>query len=282
MSLRSFFRRLRGLSQVSPYAKISASRAALALLDVVDLPVCNLSLIDGKRLSKLVTYYMDSTADAVSLAVWLKLRGIAEPQCTATTVTLTLRDVYKALIMNEPHMTETVRRKHLSGVYGLRKQTVKPAAPSVASAPPVVPRISLDAAYLTMAHTLARRSKAVRLQVGAFIVKDTQIISDGYNGMPYGAAQDVCETSDGNVLTTRPEVLHAESNALMKLSRYGGTGAEGATMYVTHSPCVECAKLIIQARIKRVVFAEQYRSDAGSILLGEYGIQVEQLNLEAK
>lgn len=282
MSLRSFFRRLRGLSQVSPYAKIPASRAALALLDVVDLPVCNLSLIDGKRLRKLVTYYMDSTADAVSLAVWLKLRGIAEPQCTATTVTLTLRDVYKALIMNEPHMTETVRRKHLSGVYGLRKQTVKPAAPSVASAPPVVPRISLDAAYLTMARVWARRSKAVRLQVGALVVKDTQIISDGYNGLPYGARDDACETLVDGALVTKPEQLHAESNALLKIARYGGVGAEGATLYVTHSPCVDCAKLIIQARIKRVVFGERYRIDAGCILLEEYGIQVEQLNLEAK
>lgn len=284
MSIRSFISRLCGSRSVSPYARISASNAALALLDAVGLPVCPINLIDpDNRTSQVITYYFDSSEDAVKLAVWWKLRSSSLHQGTSTVVTLKLRDVYKALIQNEPYLDAEVRRKHASGVYGLKK-TSKAVAQPAPYTQPVHTRIGLDAAYLTMARTWARRSKAQRLQVGAILVKDTQIISDGYNGMPYGAQNDVCEVNDGLTTVTRPEVLHAESNALLKLarygSRYGGVGAEGATLYVTHSPCVECAKLIIQARIKRVVFAERYRIDAGCLLLGEYGIQVEQINLE--
>ena len=157
-------------------------------------------------------------------------------------------------------------------------------------------RIELDEAYLQMAEIWAKRSKANRKQVGALIVKDKQVISDGYNGMPSGAQDDVCEF-DGRQdeysyraqwgtrrpplkltdLITKPEVLHAESNALMKISENGGVGAQGATMYVTLSPCKECAKLIKQAKISRVVYREQYRDDSGIKFLREYGVKVDKL-----
>jgi dCMP deaminase len=157
-------------------------------------------------------------------------------------------------------------------------------------------RIDLDEAYLQMAEIWAKRSKANRKQVGALIVKDKQIISDGYNGMPSGAKDDVCEVDDRQDeysyrvqwgterpplkladLVTKPEVLHAESNALMKISENGGVGAQGATLYVTMSPCRECAKLIKQAKIRRVVFREQYRDTGGVDFLREYGVTVDQL-----
>lgn len=158
-------------------------------------------------------------------------------------------------------------------------------------------RIELDEAYMQMAEVWARRSKANRKQVGALIIKDKQIISDGYNGMPSGAADDVCEIIDfhgtyeehlkqmgtkphqlnPNSLVTKQEVLHAESNALMKLSAKGGVGSQGATLYVTMSPCKECAKLIKQAKIERVVYREKYRDTAGIDFLTEYGVIVEQI-----
>jgi dCMP deaminase len=138
-------------------------------------------------------------------------------------------------------------------------------------------RIDLDEAYMEMAETWARRSKANRSQVGAIIVRDRQIISDGYNGMPTGSSNEVCEYYDGDILKTYPEVLHAESNALMKISRNGGNGASGASLYVTLSPCPECAKLIIQAQIKRVVYRTDYRLTEGIDLLRSYKIQVDQL-----
>lgn len=153
-------------------------------------------------------------------------------------------------------------------------------------------RIDLDEAYLSMAEIWARRSKANRKQVGALIVKDKQIISDGYNGMPAGDKDDVCEYWDypewydgrdgiggppDKVLKTKPEVLHAESNALMKIAENGGVGAQDATLYVTMSPCKECAKLIKQAKIKRVVFREQYRDTGGVDFLKSRGVDVIQL-----
>lgn len=153
-------------------------------------------------------------------------------------------------------------------------------------------RIDLDEAYLSMAEIWARRSKANRKQVGALIVKDKQIISDGYNGLPAGDKDDVCEyldypewyggrVGDGcppeKVLKTKPEVLHAESNALMKIAENGGVGAQDATLYVTMSPCKECAKLIKQAKIKRVVFREQYRDTGGVDFLKSRGVDVIQL-----
>lgn len=150
-------------------------------------------------------------------------------------------------------------------------------------------RLDLDEAYLRMAEVWALRSKAVRKQVGALIVKDRQIISDGYNGMPSGSEDDVCEYwdsadnefslgSDAELqLKTKPEVLHAESNALMKISENGGVGAQGATLYVTLSPCIDCAKLIVQSKIKRVVYRENYRITTGIDFLRKYGVQVQQL-----
>jgi dCMP deaminase len=136
-------------------------------------------------------------------------------------------------------------------------------------------RIDLDEAYLQMAEIWARRSKANRNQVGALIVKNRQIISDGYNGMPAGAEDDVCEVYDEHgQLLTKPEVLHAESNALLKITENGGVGADGATLYVTLSPCFECAKLIKQAKISRVVYRHSYRIADGIRLLRKYGVEV--------
>ncbi len=141
-------------------------------------------------------------------------------------------------------------------------------------------RIDLDEAYMQMAEVWARRSKANRLQVGALIVKDRQIISDGYNGMPAGSEDDRCEIYDATgQLKTKPEVLHAESNALLKIAENGGVGAQGATLYTTYSPCTECAKLIKQAKIKRVVFRNCYRDSAGIRLLETMGVLVERLSL---
>ncbi len=144
-------------------------------------------------------------------------------------------------------------------------------------------RIDLDEAYLQMAEIWARRSKGNRQQVGCLIVKDKQIISDGYNGMPAGSADDVCEVFANGVnindgLTTKQQVLHAESNALMKIAENGGTGAQGATLYSTCSPCFECSKLIRQAKIKRVVFRHAYRDLAGVQFLHDSGVVVEQLH----
>jgi dCMP deaminase len=139
-------------------------------------------------------------------------------------------------------------------------------------------RIDLDEAYLQMAEIWAKRSKANRKQVGALLVKDKQIISDGYNGMPAGDKDEVCEYIDesGN-LVTRPELMHAESNALMKLAENGGLGAQDATMYLTMSPCLPCAKLMKQAKIKRVVFRERYRETDGIEFLTSRGVEVVQL-----
>lgn len=131
---------------------------------------------------------------------------------------------------------------------------------------------------MRMAEIWAQRSKANRLQVGALIVKDRQIISDGYNGMPAGSEDDVCEIYDdsGNI-RTKPEVLHAESNALLKIAENGGVGAQGGTLYTTYSPCTECAKLIKQSKIKRVVFRNCYRLADGILLLRRMGVEVTQL-----
>lgn len=139
-------------------------------------------------------------------------------------------------------------------------------------------RVELDEAYMQMAEVWAKRSKGNRLQVGALIVKDRQIISDGYNGMPAGDEDDVCEfIGDDHALHTKPEVLHAESNALMKIAENGGVGAQGGTLYTTVSPCFECAKLIKQAKITRVVFRNLYRETGGIDMLLKRGVVVEQL-----
>ena len=130
----------------------------------------------------------------------------------------------------------------------------------------------LDLRYLRMARIWAENSYCQRRQVGALVVKDKMIISDGYNGTPSGF-ENVCE--DNGV--TKPYVLHAEANAITKLAR-SSNNADGSTLYVTASPCIECAKLIIQSGIKRVVYAEKYRLTDGIDLLRRAGIEVEYLS----
>ena len=127
----------------------------------------------------------------------------------------------------------------------------------------------LDQRYLRMASIWAENSYCNRRKVGALIVKDKMIISDGYNGTPSGF-ENVCEDENG---VTKPYVLHAEANAITKIAR-SGNNSDGATLYVTDSPCIECAKLIIQSGIKRVIFARQYRLTDGVDLLKRAGIEV--------
>ena len=127
----------------------------------------------------------------------------------------------------------------------------------------------LDKRYIRMASIWSENSYFQRRKVGALIVKDKMIISDGYNGTPSGF-ENVCE-DDNNV--TKPYVLHAEANAITKIAR-SNNSSDGATMYVTASPCIECAKLIIQAGIKRVVYSEHYRLEDGIELLKRAGIEV--------
>lgn len=127
---------------------------------------------------------------------------------------------------------------------------------------------ALDRRYLRMALVWAENSYCRRRQVGCLVVKDKMIISDGYNGTPSGF-ENVCE--DENELT-KAYVLHAEANAITKLAR-SSNNSEGATLYVTASPCIECAKLIIQAGIRRVVYSEQYRLHDGLDLLKRAGIE---------
>ena len=131
-----------------------------------------------------------------------------------------------------------------------------------------------DEKYIRMAKIWATNSYCKRRQVGALIVKDKMIISDGYNGTPSGFEND-CE--DNNV--TKPYVLHAEANAITKVAK-SGNSSESATLYVTASPCIECAKLIIQSGIKRVVYSEEYRLDDGLKLLSRAGIEVEKVEAE--
>lgn len=126
----------------------------------------------------------------------------------------------------------------------------------------------LDKRYLRMALIWAENSYCERRKVGALVVKNKMIISDGYNGTPSGF-ENVCE-DDNNV--TKPYVLHAEANAITKLAR-SSNSSEGATMYITASPCIECAKLIIQAGVKRVVYGENYRLRDGLDLLERAGIE---------
>ncbi len=133
----------------------------------------------------------------------------------------------------------------------------------------------LDYRYLRMAQIWAENSYCKRRQVGALVVKDKMIISDGYNGTPSGF-ENICE-DDNNV--TKPYVLHAEANAITKLAR-SSNNSDGSTLYVTSSPCIECAKLIIQSGIKRVVYAEQYRLTDGIELLKRAGIETILLNEE--
>lgn len=132
----------------------------------------------------------------------------------------------------------------------------------------------LDRRYLRMARIWAENSYCERRKVGALVVKENMIISDGYNGTPSGF-ENVCEDENN---TTKPYVLHAEANAITKLAR-SHNSSRGATLYITDSPCIECAKLIIQSGIKRVLYAKTYRLDDGINLLKRAGIEVEYVDL---
>ena len=130
----------------------------------------------------------------------------------------------------------------------------------------------LDEAYMDIAQSWAKMSHAKRKQVGCIITKDEQIISDGYNGTPHGFDNN-CEVATRFGFETKPEVLHAESNAITKLAK-GTQSSIGSTVYVTLMPCFDCAKLMIQSGIKRVVYLEEYRFTDGVDLLKKAGIEV--------
>lgn len=137
-------------------------------------------------------------------------------------------------------------------------------------------KAAIDRRYLRMARIWAENSYCVRRKVGALLVKDGMIISDGFNGTPSGF-ENVCEDEDG---MTKPYVLHAEANAITKVAQ-SNNSSRGATLYITASPCMECSKLIIQAGIKRVVYNEKYRITDGLDLLERAGIEIEHIeNLE--
>lgn len=133
---------------------------------------------------------------------------------------------------------------------------------------------NLDVRYVRMAQIWAENSYCERRKVGALIVKDKMIISDGYNGTPAGF-ENVCEDDEGK---TKAYVLHAEANAITKVAK-SHNNSNGATLYVTTSPCIECAKLIIQSGIKRVVYTEPYRIDDGIQLLKRANIEVKQIDI---
>ncbi len=127
----------------------------------------------------------------------------------------------------------------------------------------------LDTRYIRMARIWAENSYCKRRQVGALIVKDHMIISDGYNGTPSGF-ENICEDENG---VTKPYVLHAEANAITKVAK-SANSSQGATLYITAMPCIECSKLIIQAGIVRVVYCDDYHTEDGLDLLRRVGIEV--------
>lgn len=133
----------------------------------------------------------------------------------------------------------------------------------------------IDKRYLRMAAIWAENSYCQRRQVGALIVKDQMIISDGYNGTPAGF-ENVCEDADG---LTKPYVLHAEANAITKVAA-SSNSSKGATIYVTSAPCIECAKLIIQSGIRRVVYSEKYRTEEGCELLRRANVETEYIPIK--
>lgn len=130
-----------------------------------------------------------------------------------------------------------------------------------------------DKSYMDMAVIWGQNSYCKRRQVGAILVKDRMIISDGYNGTPSGF-ENQCEDENG---VTKPYVLHAEANAITKVAK-SGNSSKGATLYVTAAPCIECAKLIIQAGISRVVYKDEYRLTDGIDLLKRAGIEIEKVD----
>lgn len=135
-------------------------------------------------------------------------------------------------------------------------------------------QLELDKRYLRMAAIWAENSYCLRRKVGSLIVKDLQIISDGYNGTPSGF-ENICEDENNK---TKPYVLHAEANAITKVAA-SSNSSKGATIYITASPCIECAKLIIQAGIIRVVYSEKYHTDEGCELLKRAGVIVDYIDI---
>lgn len=131
-----------------------------------------------------------------------------------------------------------------------------------------------DKSYIKMAYVWAENSYCERRKVGALIVKDRMIISDGYNGTPIGF-ENICEDEEGN---SKPYVLHAEANAITKVAK-SHNSSQDATLYITDSPCIECAKLIIQSGIKRVVYSRAYRIIDGLELLERAGIEIDHLEI---
>jgi dCMP deaminase len=153
----------------------------------------------------------------------------------------------------------------------------------------------LKHAYMKTAQTFAELSSARRLKVGAIVVKDDRIISIGYNGMPAGwdnncenevvteynnaYPNDNSTTLKTVTLVTKPEVLHAEANAITKLAKSNDSG-EGSTLFITHAPCLSCAKLIYQSGIKQVFYSQQYRDDSGLKFLAQSGVMIEKWQIE--
>lgn len=133
-------------------------------------------------------------------------------------------------------------------------------------------QLRYDKAYLKMAKEWAKLSHCLRKQVGALIVKDRMIVSDGYNGTPTGF-DNCCEDENGE---THWFVLHAEANAILKVAK-STHNINGATLYITLSPCKECSKLIIQSGIKRVVYCNGYKDDSGLLFLEESGVEICQI-----
>ncbi len=133
--------------------------------------------------------------------------------------------------------------------------------------------MQFDRNYLEMARVWSKNSYCIRRKVGALLVKDQMIISDGYNGTPSGFENE-CEDENND---TRPYVLHAEANAITKVAK-SGNSSQGSTLYITASPCLECAKLIIQAGIIRVVYSDSYRKSEGIDLLQRADIEIVQIN----
>ncbi len=149
-------------------------------------------------------------------------------------------------------------------------------------------KTKLKTAYMKTAEVFAELSHARRLHVGAIIVKDDRIVSIGYNGMPagwennceYEIYEDNGEDEPEVILKTKPEVLHAETNAIAKLAKSNESGLD-ATMFITHAPCLDCAKLIYQSGINAVFYRDAYRSEDGVQFLKQSGIKVEQLEKDA-
>ena len=141
-----------------------------------------------------------------------------------------------------------------------------------------MPRLSIDEVYMDVAYTIAQLSYAERRKVGCVIVKENQIVSFGYNGTPKGF-DNSCEHGYGEELTTKREVLHAESNALTKIAK-STMSSDGADLYTTTSPCFECSKLIVQSGINRVFYSEEYRDVEGLELLNKAQIDVIRLERE--